>query len=890
MTTQQLRELFLAFFEERGHLVRPSAPLVLHDDPTSFFTSAGMQPYMAAFRGEEEPPAPRVASIQKITRTGDIELVGYENRYHTFFEMLGNFSFGDYFKQGGIELSWEFVSDVLQLPLERLWFTVFTDDDEAEEVWHKHIGIPMERLRRIGREDNWWPKVRWEGPCGPCSEIFYDLGPERGCPGGCEVGCNKCERYLELWNLVFQMYTEAEDGTLTLLPQPGIDTGMGLERLAMVMQDKPFTTETDELYHILTASLQQINQFRDEPYAYGQDEATDVGLRVIADHLRATAFLMADGVVPSNEGPGYVLRRLIRRAYRFARQAGATGPFLHQALPAVAEVMAVPYPELDDRQDYHQDVVKSEEQRFAVTLAQGIDLFEETAEPLLDRGETVFPGEDAFDLHDTFGLTIDIVRDLAAEKGMTVDEAGFEQAMQEQRDRSRGKAVGLQLHDRVGMSDSIKLRSVPKTEFVGYDEQNLITKCTVKALRAEDEDVKLLRTGQEGTVIPHRTPFYAEAGGQVGDTGYLRGDRGVFRVNQTVQHGISILHVGVVKQGEICEGDRLVAEVDIERRNAIRRHHTTAHLLQAALRESLGDHVRQSGSLVAPDHLRFDFTHHEAIDEETLEQIEDQINAWILADLPVTCTDKPLDEAKAEGIIALFGEKYEDVVRVVRVGEVSAELCGGTHCTRSGEIGSVRITGESSIAAGIRRIEAVAGQAALERSRRLEKALARAARQLSATPEELPARIGALQQQISELEKQVQQARRLQASSDIDKIIDEAVSIGSVSLITARIEGADDETLGSLADQITAKLPASIVVLAGIKGDSATLAVKVSDNLIPQGYHAGDIMAATAPLAGGGGGGGASFARGGGKASKIDEAFAGLRRHLEEQASHKDSG
>ncbi len=363
MTTQQLRELFLNFFADRGHLVRPSAPLVLHDDPTSFFTSAGMQPYMAAFRGEEEPPAPRVVSIQKITRTGDIELVGYQNRYHTFFEMLGNFSFGDYFKQGAIELAWEFVTEVLQLPIERLWFTVFTDDDEAEEIWHEHIGIPMSRIRRIGREDNWWPKLRWEGPCGPCSEIFYDLGENRGCPGGCEVGCDKCDRYLELWNLVFQMYTEAEDGTLTPLPQPGIDTGMSLERLAMVMQDKRFTAETDELFHILSRSLEQINQFRNEPYAYGQDETTDVGLRIIADHLRATAFLMTDGIVPTNEGPGYVLRRLIRRAYRFGRQAGATGPFLHQALPAVAEVMADTYPELKEGLDYQQQVVRSPSRR-----------------------------------------------------------------------------------------------------------------------------------------------------------------------------------------------------------------------------------------------------------------------------------------------------------------------------------------------------------------------------------------------------------------------------------------------------------------------------------------------------------------------------------------------
>ncbi len=891
MTTQQLRELFLNFFEDRNHLVRPSAPLVLHDDPTSFFTSAGMQPYMAAFRGEEEPPAPRVASIQKCTRTGDIELVGYRNRYHTFFEMLGNFSFGDYFKQGAIELAWEFVTEVLQLPRERLWFTVYWEDDEAEQIWHKHIGIPMSRIRRLGRADNWWPKLRWEGPCGPCSEIFYDLGEERGCPGGCEVGCDRCERYLELWNLVFQMYTEAEDGTLMPLPSPGIDTGMGLERLALVMQDKRFTAETDELFFILSSSLEQINQFRTEPYTYGQNEATDAELRVIADHLRATTFLMADGVVPTNEGPGYVLRRLIRRAHRFGRQAGATEPFLYQALPAVAEVMGGTYPELKDGLDYQQQVVKTEEQRFASTLAGGIDLFEEIAQKVLSRGEAVFPGEEAFRLHDTHGITIDIVRDLAAEKGMTVDEAGFEQAMEQQRQRSRAGPVGLQLHENSSLSRAIA--DTPATALAadpqvpGFCQAQLPAARLLKLFHDEAE-IEQAHEGQQVAVLLDRTPFYYEHGGQVTDTGYLIGPQGEIQIEHASGVGQHIVHKGKVVRGQISAGEEVQVQVDSERRDAIRRHHTATHLLQAALRKFLGDHVRQSGSLVAPDRLRFDFTHHEAVGKDTLEKVEDQVNAWIMADLPVTCTEKSLEEAKAAGVIALFGEKYDEIVRVVQIGDISAELCGGTHCERTGQIGSLRITNESSVAAGIRRIEAVAGWAALQRARKLEAVLTEATQQLSTTPEELIGRLVALQDQISELDKQLQQARQMQATTTIADLLDNAATVGPVRLIAAQIPGADEETLGAIADQLTAQAENGVVCLAGTQGEGTVLIIKLGKDAVNQGLNAGNLMAQTAKIAGGGGGGGANFARGGGKSAQIDEAFAGLHRLLKEQTTGED--
>ncbi len=877
MTTQQLRELFIDFFAQRGHRVlHPGAPLVLRDDPTSFFTSAGMQPYMAAFRGEEPPPAPTAVSIQKCTRTGDIEGVGYLNRYHTFFEMLGNFSFGDYFKKGAIEYAWEFVHDVLQLPEERLWFTVYTEDDEAEEIWHQHIGIPKERISRFGREDNWWPKARWEGPCGPCSEIFVDLGEDRGCPGGCEVGCDRCERYLELWNLVFQMYTEAEDGTLTPLPQPGIDTGMGLERLALVMQNKRYTAETDELWHILSRSLDEINQYRRQSYEYGQDDDTDVALRIIADHLRAAAFLMADGVVPSNEGPGYVLRRFIRRAYRFGQQAGAEGPFLYKALPAVREAMGQAYPELSPREDFSINILEQEEQRFAATLQQGIDLFDEMSADLQKRGQTVIPGDQAFTLYDTYGFPLDMTTELAAEQDMTVDEAGFQAAMQQQRERSRGEVVGLQ---QVGANLTEQWTIEGKAEFTGYEQES--GEAVVLNLWVNKEKLHKAQQGQEVEILLDKTPFYAERGGQVGDTGAIRGPNGTVQISNTLPVRDSVLHVGTVTDGEISQGETVTAQVDIERRNAIKRHHTATHLLQAALRQSLGEHVSQSGSLVAPDRCRFDFTHHQAIDADTLRQVEEQVNEWIVADLPVVCEDGvPLEQARAEGIIALFGEKYGETVRVVRAGDVSAELCGGTHCAHTGEIGSFRITGESSIAAGIRRIEAVAGLAVLHRSQSLEDSLQQAARELNCPPEELPDRVKALQEQNADLQKQLRLARGMQAAANIDELIESAVEIGYVSLITYQIDDADPEMLGNLADQLIDKHPNSVVFLATPHGESAIFVCKVPDNLIEQGINAGEIIKAAAAAAGGGGGGQPHFAQGGGRASAIAEAFAAAHQAI----------
>ncbi|HEY3397394.1 MAG TPA: alanine--tRNA ligase [Armatimonadota bacterium] len=903
MTTQELRETFLNFFAERGHLVRPSAPLVLHDDPTSFFTSAGMQPYMAAFRGLEEPPAPRVTSIQKCTRTGDLEGVGVFNRYHTFFEMLGNFSFGDYFKEGAIDFAWEFFHDVLQLPTESLWFTVFTTDDEAEELWHKRIGIPRERILRFGREDNWWPKLQWEGPCGPCTEIHVDLGPEFGCEGGCAMGCPHCDRFLEVWNLVFQQYTEAPDGGLTPLPAPGIDTGMGLERLALVVQNKRYTMETTELARIMDACLAAIattsspsgtgvspvsgpvsggtgvspvgpaatqGKNLSPVYAYGSDPTLDIAARVITDHLRASTFLMADGVAPSNEGPGYVLRRFIRRAYRFGRNLGATGPFLYQALPAVVENMGAVYPELGARADYAVNLLRREEERFADTLDQGLALLEEMVEHLSVRREDTLSGELAFKLYDTYGFPLDVTRELAAEKGLKVDEDGFEAAMQEQRRRSRGKVIGLQAHTRAA--------ELPPSEFVGYYHET--AESAVTALLVGGEPVAQVAAGEQVAVALDRTPFYAEKGGQVADHGVLTTDSAQVVVTEVTVEGASFLHHGRVTAGTLRVGETVTATVDHERRSAIRRHHTAVHLLQAALREALGEHVAQAGSWVGPDRARFDFTHHEQVSEAVLSQVERRVNEWIVANYEVTCDVKTLADAKAEGAMALFGETYGEEVRVVRAGEVSAELCGGTHVSRTGDIGVMRLLSETSVAAGVRRIEIVTGLAALDEWRGETAVLREVGHELKCSREEIVERVGGLRRQIRDLEKRVQEARRASASVNLEEILGGVETVGATPLISRHLPDTDKETLGALADQVAAAAGESVVLLAGTENDSAFFVCKVPDALVKQGVKAGDLIREACKAAGGGGGGKPQFAQGGGQADLVAVGLQAAKRFL----------
>ena len=878
MTMQQLRDEFLGFFHERSHVIRPSSPLVLHDDPTSLFTSAGMQPYIGAFRGDEKPPAARAVSVQKCLRTGDIDDVGRFNRYHTFFEMLGNFSFGDYFKREAIEWAWEFITEVMQIPRERLWVTVFETDDEAEELWHKHIGVPMERLQRWGRSDNWWPKVRWEGPCGPCTEIHLDLGPEFGCEGGCEFGC-ECNRWLELWNLVFQQFTEADDGALTPLPAPGIDTGMGLERLGLVAQDKEWSMQTDELWHVLTRALDLINEDRDTPYTYGDDPKLDLALRVVADHIRGVAFVVADNVVPSNEGAGYVIRRLIRRAYRFGRQLGARGPFLHRALPAVTEAMGQAYPEIIQRQDYTAKVLQSEEERFDVTLEHGLALFEQIAEDLGKKGQTTIPGELAFKLNDTYGFPVEVTRELAAERGLQVDEKGFEESLQAQRERARGSARGLEL-----AQDATIAAAAGVTTFTGYVSEDGTG--TVSLIVKGGQMVDQATEGDEIGIVLDQTPFYAELGGQIGDSGVLVGEAFKFAVSKTLPLGDATLHVGTLTSGSVAAGDNVAACVDGERRWDIKRNHTATHLLQAALREVLGDHVAQSGSLVAPDRLRFDFSHHQALTAEQIRQVEDMVNGWITLDYSICAEEMPRADAEDRGAIALFGEKYDDIVRTVSVADISLELCGGTHCNRTGEIGILRILHEGSVAAGVRRVEAVTGRGAMAHFRRLQESLDKVAQALDCQTHEVAGRIEGLQNRISELQAAVKAARELSASANIDDLLTSAQDIAGVRLVAASVPGADHEGLSALADKITDKLESSVVVLGSAGEGNVSLVCKATASAVDKGAHAGSLVKAVAQACGGGGGGRPNFAKAGGKEpEKLDDALGVAVQTLTAQLS-----
>ncbi len=887
MTTQQLRELFLDYFADRGHLVQPSAPLVLHDDPTSLFTSAGMQPYMAAFRGEEAPPAPRAVSIQKCLRTNDIEGVGFHNRYATFFEMMGNFSFGDYFKEGGIELAWDFVINVLGLPKDDLYITVHTDDDEAEEIWHKNIGVPMERISRLGREDNWWPKDRWEGPCGPCSEIHLDLGPEFGCDKpDCTVGCD-CDRYLELWNLVFQMYTEAEDGALTPLPAPGIDTGFGLERLALVMQDVRHLAETDEMAHIMDRIVAVINEQTGSNYAYGDDAHHDLALRIITDHLRATTFILADGTTggPSNEGAGYVLRRFIRRAFRYGRQLGATEPFLHKAIPAVTEAMGQHYTELGEKEEFSAQLVRREEERFASTLRQGMNMFEEIALELQQAGQDTFPGEKAFTLYDTYGFPVELTVEMAAERGLKVDMEGFEQAMAAQRARS-GRGAGLATAE-----ETISLAHLPATEFVGHETQSSTGKIVAIVVDGEETQRAKAEAEAEATVILDATPFYAEQGGQTGDEGIIHSSEFEFAVRNTVSHGDKVLHIGTLKRGTMQVGDEVTAAVDTARRHAIMRNHTGTHLLHAALRKVVGEHVSQSGSLVAPDRLRFDFTHHEAVTPEQLAEVERICNEWILDNRSVSVAEMDYDEARDQGAIAIFTEKYDQQVRTVTTEGISMELCGGTHVSSTGEIGSLHVISESSIAAGIRRIEAITGTGAVQHHRQLTDQAHELAAELNCPPDDIAARIAQLREQIADLRQKARTSLRSAGGSELVQLLMFlAVDVDGVKLISEFVPGQNRQTLGDLVDQLIHQLDSGVVVLMSRHEGRIYIACRASATAIGVGAHAGELGSKVADLAGGGGGGKAEYGEGAGKDhKKIFKALDAAADILKEQLADYES-
>ncbi|MCC5858005.1 MAG: alanine--tRNA ligase, partial [Ectothiorhodospiraceae bacterium] len=798
-TSAELRKAFLDYFASKGHEIVPSSPLVPANDPTLLFTNAGMVQFKDVFLGSEQRGYTRAASAQRCVRAGgkhnDLENVGYTARHHTFFEMLGNFSFGDYFKREAIEFAWEFLTEVVRLPQEKLWVTVFEDDDEAYDIWAKEIGIPQDRLSRIGAKDNFW-SMGDTGPCGPCSEIFYDHGSEvaGGPPGTPE---EDGDRYIEIWNLVFMQYDRAADGTLTPLPKPCVDTGMGLERLAAVLQHVHSNFEIDLFRHLIGAAAK----------AVGVSDLGNNSLKVIADHIRACAFLITDGVMPSNEGRGYVLRRIIRRAVRHGYKLGQDDLFFHRLLAPLVEVMGDAYPELTEAQTQVEKVLRREEAQFRETLEQGLKLLEADLAGL--KG-AVIPGETVFRLYDTYGFPVDLTNDIARERGLSLDMAGFEREMEKQRERAR--AASQFRADHAGGA-----RVEGESEFTGYD--HLQGTGTIIGLYSEGRSVQHLETGQSGMVVLDRTPFYAESGGQVGDRGWLTADGVEFDVEDTQKQGAAHGHLGVLRSGTLTVGDRVQARVDGDKRQATVLNHSATHLLHAALRKVLGQHVTQKGSLVAPDRLRFDFSHPEPVSREELQRIERMVNEQIRANEPADVRHMGYDEAMEAGAIALFGEKYGDQVRVMRFGDFSTELCGGTHVQRTGDIGLFKIVAEGGVASGVRRIEAVTGPRALQWVLAQEQTLDQVAEALRASPENVTVKLEQLLDRARAAEKELERLKQKLASQAGGDLAAQALEVDGVKVVASTLEGGDAKALRDAVDQLKNKLgTAAKVVAAGAGG------------------------------------------------------------------------
>jgi alanyl-tRNA synthetase len=855
-TSSELRQAFLDYFRKHGHEVVPSSPLVPANDPTLLFTNAGMVQFKDVFLGRDTRAVPRAASSQRCVRAGgkhnDLENVGYTARHHTFFEMLGNFSFGDYFKREAIRYAWELVTDVLQLPPERLWCTVYEEDDEAASIWLDEIGVPKERFARLGVRDNFWA-MGDTGPCGPCSEIFYDHGPDvpGGPPGSPE---SDGDRYIEIWNLVFMQFERNEAGVLTPLPKPSVDTGMGLERLAAVMQGVHSNYEIDLFANLIEAAASVTHTA----------DLESKSLRVIADHIRACSFLIADGVVPGNEGRGYVLRRIIRRAIRHGYKLGVEEPFFHKLVPALEREMGAAYPELGQRRQHVERVLEHEEQSFAVTIAQGMRLLEDAIGKVGAKG--VIPGDTVFKLSDTYGFPEDLTADIARERGLMIDRAGFETHMEAQRARARKAS---RFSAAVGERPSFD----KATEFLGY--ASLAGEGTVVALLdAQSRAVESLSAGAEGTVVLDRTPFYAESGGQVGDTGVLAGDGTAFTVGDTQKLGLAFGHIGNVESGRIAVGDRFRAEVDAARRQAIVLNHSATHLLHAALRKVLGEHVQQKGSLVAPDRLRFDFSHYEPVTPEQLRAIEALVNDEVRHNHDADIRTLPYDEAIAAGALAFFGDKYGDRVRVLKLGDFSTELCGGTHVARSGDIGLFKILSESGIAAGVRRIEAVAGAGAMAAVTANETLLRDVAALLKAGRDDVAAKVTQLVERARALEREVQTLKRKLATGGSRDLLEEARVVNGVKVLATRLDGVDAKALRDAADQLKDKLGSGVVVLGAVEGDKVHLVVGVTKDLLGR-LKAGELIKPVAERVGGRGGGRPDFAQAGGNVpDKIDEALA----------------
>ena len=860
----ELREMFLSFFESKGHLRLPSFSLIPQNDPSLLIINSGMAPMKPYFTGEVEPPRHRVCTCQKCIRTGDIENIGKTARHGTYFEMLGNFSFGDYFKHESLAWSWEFLTSPEWVGLEKelLYPSVYEKDDEAYDIWVNEVGVPAERVVRLGKEDNFWE--HGSGPCGPCSEIYYDRGVDKGCgKPDCAPGCD-CDRFMEVWNNVFSQFNNDGHDNYTDLAQKNIDTGMGLERLACVCQNVDSLFDVDTVMNI-TNKVSEITGA-----TYGKSHKMDVSLRVITDHIRSATFMIGDGILPSNEGRGYVLRRLLRRAARHGKLLGVNEPFLYKVCDMVIHENRNAYPDLVEKQEYITRVIKVEEENFAKTIDTGLRILNDLVESHKAKGETVFSGEDAFKLYDTYGFPLDLTQDILEEQGMTVDEAAFTALMEDQKERARA-ARGDMSNAWQGLD--LGLDNTP-TQFTGYDRTEDQDK--VLALVTEGEVSGVLKAGEEGIVVLDKTPFYAEMGGQIGDSGVLECNGAVFQVKDVQKNkGGKFLHYGKLESGELKVGDTVTAKLDVERRKAIARAHSATHLLQKALRTVLGDHVQQAGSLVEPDRLRFDFTHFAPLSAEEKIAVEHMVNLSVLNGYDVNTEVLPIEEAKKRGAMMLFGEKYGDAVRVVDMGGYSVEFCGGTHVDNTAKVGPFHIVSEFSVASGVRRIEATTGLATLNDIHEMEDRIAEAANVIKAKPAELLPRVKAQLEEIRDLHREVEHLKAQAFAGDADQILFSARNVGGLKVLTATKNGVSADDLRKLGDLLREKSQDTVAVLSAVNDEKITLLAVCGKNAVQKGIKAGELVKKVSGICGGSGGGKPDSAMGGGKdLTKLDDALA----------------
>ena len=861
----ELREMFLRFFETKGHLRLPSFSLIPQDDASLLLINSGMAPMKPYFKGDKEPPRHRVCTCQKCIRTGDIENIGKTARHGTYFEMLGNFSFGDYFKHEAIAWSWEFLTspDWVGLDPERLYPSVYEKDDEAFNIWRDEIGIPESRITRLGKDDNFWE--HGSGPCGPCSEIYFDRGEAYGCgKPDCAPGCD-CDRYMEVWNNVFSQFDNDGNGNYSDLVQKNIDTGMGLERLAVVCQGVDSLFDVDTVMNI-THKVSEITGAH-----YGDSHQTDVSLRVITDHIRASVMMISDGILPSNEGRGYVLRRLLRRAARHGKLLGVNEPFLYQVVDMVVHENECQYPELREKQAYITRVIRNEEENFAKTIDAGMHIFSDLLAEHQAKGERVFSGADAFKLYDTYGFPIDLTREMVQEQDMTVDEDAFQELMEQQRVRARKAREAL--GDLAWAGVDLGLDTTP-TKFTGYD--HTVDQGTILAIVCDGEVCSEIDEGKQGVLVLDCTPFYAEMGGQVADNGVIETDGALFQVTDVQKDKAGkFLHHGVMHSGRLQVEQTVTARIDTDRRKAIMRAHSATHLLQAALREVLGDHVHQAGSLVEPDRLRFDLTHFSAITPEELERVNEIVGDWILDGMDVTVSEMSMEQAKASGATALFSEKYGDLVRVVNMGGKSVELCGGTHVDNTAKIGPFRITGESSVASGVRRVEAITGKAYLREMEAVNRRMYAAAEVLHAKPADLIAKAKGFTAELKEARQNVERMKEKILHSDVDRFLYASKNIGGIKVITTTRTDLEAGDLRKLGDFLRDKDPDTVAVLATATESKVTFVAVCGKNAVAKGICAGDLVRAVSAVTGGKGGGKPDSAMGGGsEVLKIDDALA----------------